>query len=58
MKFLGRALSGLVLFSVTVGLIGLGVWRLYSAVDETASRRPSQTRERDYNVDVAKLEAS
>ena len=57
MKFLGRALSGLVLFSVTVGLIGLGVWRLYTAVDETTSRRPSQARERDYNVDVARLEA-
>jgi hypothetical protein len=57
MKFLGRALSGLVLFSVTVGLIGLGVWRLYSAVDETNNRRPSPARERDYNVDVARLEA-
>ena len=57
MKFLGRALSGLVLFSVTVGLIGLGVWRLYTAVDETTSRRPSQARERDYIVDVARLEA-
>ena len=56
MKFLGRALSGLVLFSVTVGLIGLGVWKLYSAVDETGSRRPSQVSERDYNVDVATLE--
>lgn len=57
MKFLGRALSGLLLFSVTIGLVGLGVWRLYNAVDETASRRPSQVRERDYNVDVATLEA-
>ena len=58
MKFLGRALSGLVLLSVTVGLIGLGVWRLYTAVDETSARRPSQARERDYNADVATLQAS
>ena len=58
MKFLGRALSGLVLASVTVGLVGLGVWRLYTSVDETAGRRPTQVRERDYNVDVATLEAS
>jgi multidrug efflux pump subunit AcrA (membrane-fusion protein) len=57
MKFLGRALSGLVLFSVTVGLIGLGVWKIYSAVDETGNRRPSQARERDYNVDVATIAA-
>lgn len=57
MKFLGRALSGLVLFSVTVGLIGLGAWRLYTAVDETKSRRPTQVRERDYNVGVGRLEA-
>jgi biotin carboxyl carrier protein len=34
------------------------VWRLYTAVDETGNRRPSQVRERDYNVDVATLEAS
>lgn len=45
------------LFSVTVGLIGLGAWRLYTAVDETTSRGPPQTRERDYIVDVARLEA-
>jgi len=57
MKFLGRAFSGLVLLSVTVGLIGIGAWRLYTAVDETANRRPSQARERDYNVDVATIEA-
>ena len=58
MKFLGRALTGLVLFSVTIGLLGAGVWHLYSAVDETSNRRPAQVRERDYNVDVARIEAS
>ena len=38
MKFLGRAISGLVLFSVTVGLLGLGAWRLYTAIEETGDR--------------------
>jgi hypothetical protein len=57
MKFIGRALSGLVLFSVTLGLVGLGVWQIYSAVDNTSNRRPSEVRERDYNVDVATIEA-
>lgn len=57
MRFLGRALSGFLLLSVTAGLIGLGAWRLYTAVDETANRRPTQARERDYSVDIAILEA-
>ena len=34
MRFLTRAIGGLVLASITIGLIGLGVWRLQEAVGE------------------------
>ena len=57
MKFLRRALGGAFLLVVTVGFIGLGVWKLTTAGDGDGRSRPSQVRERDYNVDVAVLKA-
>jgi biotin carboxyl carrier protein len=56
MKFLRRALTGLFLTSITIGMIGFGVWRIYTTGDGAGSRRPSQVQEREYNVDVATLQ--
>ena len=58
MKFVIRALTGLVWFSITMGMIGYGGWRLYTAAQDNGSRRPAQARERSFSVEVARLESS
>lgn len=55
MRFLTRAMSGLIIASITLGLIGLGVWRLYGALGGIEARRAEPARERSYAVEVATL---
>lgn len=55
MKFLTRALSGLILALITLALIGVGVWRFQSAVPDKTANRAKPVQERTYNVDVATL---
>lgn len=42
---------------LTLGLIGIGVWRLTSASEEIGSRPRTPAQERVFNVDVGTLEA-
>lgn len=56
-KFLGRALSGLILAGITLALVIAGVWRLQSAGSDAGARRSNPVQERTYNVAVATLAA-
>ena len=55
MRFLTRAAGGLILTAITLGLIGLGVWRLQDAIDTRETRHAAPVRERAYAVEVARL---
>lgn len=52
MRFLGRAISGLVLTAVTLALIGGGIWRMYSAYDEASRQAPRNPAERSFIVET------
>lgn len=58
MKFVGRALSGFVLFAVTVALVGAGLWRLQSSMTADDSRKRRPAKERTYIVDTDTLQAT
>ncbi|UCH75375.1 MAG: HlyD family efflux transporter periplasmic adaptor subunit [Rhodospirillales bacterium] len=55
MRFLFRGIAGIVLLAVTIGLIGIGVWRLVAAGDAGDSRRRG-AEERSFVVHAATLE--
>ena len=52
MLFATRAVSGFVLTSVTVALLGAAGWQIYSSVSGAEKRKRPPARERSYIVDV------
>ena len=58
MKFLGRGLVGLLLFSLTLGLLGLAGNTLKVAVQDRINKEPrvQKTRERTFAVKVVPAE--
>ncbi len=52
MRFLGRAISGLVLTAITLALIVGGIWRMYSAYDEASRKTPPSSSERSFIVET------
>ena len=53
MRFLSRALSGLLIAGMTLGLIGLSLWWVQDTAEKTGGKRPRVARERSYTVDAA-----
>lgn len=58
MRLIHRALSGIVLWSITLALVGAAVWHLQSALSSSNDKKKRIARERSYVVDVAKLTKS
>lgn len=58
MRFLSRAVSGLLITALTLGLIGLSFWWIRDTAEKTSGKRPVVSRERSYTVDAAILKAS
>lgn len=58
MRFLSRALSGLLIFASTLGLIGLSLWWVQDTAEKTSGKRPRASRERSYTVDAAVIKAT
>jgi len=56
MKFLGRALVGLILIAVSVTFIGAGLWRMKQARETASSGKSRPAVERTYTVDAASFE--
>ncbi|WP_428647729.1 efflux RND transporter periplasmic adaptor subunit [Roseibium sp.] len=57
MRFLMRGLTGLALMVVMIGFAGFGAYRLYSAMTAEEGVHRKQATERQYTVNVGKLEA-
>ncbi len=53
MKFLGRALTGLLLLALTLAFLGAGVWRMQQARETAAGGKSRPAVERSYTVDAA-----
>jgi len=56
MKFIKRAVSGYLLFAMSLGIVGIGIWRIHNSINaaESSDRRPS--KKRIYIVDTDKLQ--
>ncbi|MEP2722669.1 HlyD family efflux transporter periplasmic adaptor subunit, partial [Roseibium sp.] len=55
MRFLTRGLIGLVLLAVMASMIGYGVYRISTAMNQEDARRRPPVRERSYAVNVSSL---
>lgn len=58
MRVLARALTGIALTCITVGLIGASAWRLHDAVTSADKRKRPPARERSYAIDAGQLTAT
>lgn len=56
MRFLVRAFSGALLWSVTLALTGAAGWHLYQTLSAVQSEKRGSARERAYVVETAKLD--
>lgn len=57
MRFVLRALSGLVILAICIALLGGGIWRLNQARDTASSGKSRPATERSYSVKVGNFEA-
>ncbi len=57
MRFLSRALSGLLILASTLGLVALSVWWISDTAEKTGGPRPRMAQERSYTVDAAVLKS-
>lgn len=58
MRFLSRAVSGLLIAASTLGLIGLSLWWVQDTADTIGDKRTRIARERSYTVDAGILKAT
>lgn len=57
MRLITRAISGLMIVAVTMGLLGFAGWRVHSVVTAEKSGRKMHAREREFSVQAAAFEA-
>lgn len=58
MKFLLRAITGFCLFTITIGLVGLGIWRVMDAFEQSGNSKNQAGKERSFIVQVGTLAPS
>lgn len=57
MRLITRAISGLMIVAVTLGLLGVAGWRVHSVMTAEKSGRKMQAREREFSVQGGQFEA-